>query len=148
MPLWPVAAASAALLLLAAKAHGRQVRVERERAGYDHVVFGGDNPPHVEALWARDRRRYWTFVPPAAVALAGAAWLARPGDWGLALVAALLWAPTMGFVFAGLRSLAEFGRVEPRKDEAWARRAQRGSAAWWAAVALAAAATVSLLALR
>lgn len=78
--------------LLAAKAHGRQVRLERERAGHHEVTFGsGANHPFVEALWRRDRVAFWTIAPLCAIgfalllfvgARAGAwAWLAIP--WGM-----------------------------------------------------------------
>lgn len=116
MPLWLGALLGVPAVLVAAKAHGRQVRLEREAAGYHSVQFGGDNPEFVERLWRRDRVRFWGFVPPAALVLGGVAWAAT-GGWPLALVAALLWAPTAGFFFAGLRSFA-------------AQRG-RGGVAWW-----------------
>ncbi|HVM45143.1 MAG TPA: hypothetical protein VM582_04340 [Candidatus Thermoplasmatota archaeon] len=125
MPVWLGALAGVAALLAAAKAHGRQVRLEREAAGYRSVVFGGDNPPFVERLWRRDRLRYWGFVPPFALA-GGAAAYAAAGAWPLALVAALLWAPTLGFFFAGLWS---FGAQRGRGGVGW----------WLLAAALAAA---------
>lgn len=52
---------------VAAKTHGRQIR--RERSGYTHAVFGGDNPPFVAALWRRDRRRLWTTAAATALTM-------------------------------------------------------------------------------
>ena len=116
MPAWLGALVGVPALLAAAKAHGRQVRLEREAAGYHSVEFGGSNPEFVEKLWRRDRIRFWTFVPVAAIALGGAAWLVSQ-MWATALVAALLWAPIAGFFYAGLRS--------------YAAQRGRGGLAWW-----------------
>lgn len=124
-------ALSVGLLLLAAKSHGRQIRVERERAGFFEVSFGraAANPPWVEALWRGDRWRFWTVFPLAAVALAtllvtrsGEADAALPFEsdafapplWALLLVATLLWAPVASFTFCGLWSYARLLRL--RRD--------------------------------
>lgn len=117
--------------LVAAKAHGRQVRLERERAGIFEVVFGGDNPPFVEALWRRDRVRYWTAFPLFLAASGALLWLA----WGAGahLLAAFAWAAVGAFTLAGLRHAA-----------AWSGEARRGTAAWWALVALSALALAAL----
>jgi len=56
---------SVAVFLLAAKAHGRQIRLERELEGYHEVVFDGTNPPFVETLWREDRAVYWMLFPIA-----------------------------------------------------------------------------------
>lgn len=56
---------------MAAKAHGRQVRLRREAEGVHAVDFRGTNPPVVEALWRRDRVGYWSVAVAAA-----AGWLA------------------------------------------------------------------------
>jgi len=131
VPAWLGALLGVPALLAAAKAHGRQVRLEREAAGYHEVRFGGENPPFVEALWRRDRVRFWGFVPVAAAALGGGAWLLTR-SWALALVAALLWAPVLGFGFAGLRS--------------YAAQRGRGGVGWWLlAAALATASVASAL---
>lgn len=142
VPFLLVPAASVALLLVAAKAHGRQVRLERERAGYHEVVFGGENPPFVEALWRRDRVGYWSVVPVAAVLLGAAAWRAGAGP-GFLLTAVLLWAPTVGFVALGLASLGRLLRGKEGEEE-WRRAALRGSAGWWGGVGLAALAVAAL----
>lgn len=151
---WGLATASVALLLLAAKAHGRQVRLEREVAGYERVTFGGENPPFVVALWRRDRRRFWTIAPLAALVLApAAAVLGGPaslgGGAGLATLAAALWAPVAAFAVCGLLSLRGFreaAKAAPPKRSAWARAAARASGAWWAGVAAGAAAVAAALA--
>lgn len=124
LPFALAAAASLALLLVAAKAHGRQVRLEREREGHHEVVFGGENAPFVVALWRRDRIRFWSVAIVAALAAGGlCAWL-RPG-LGWTLLAVLLWAPVAGFAAAGLASLRRLlgdavplppRNAEPRKD--------------------------------
>ena len=67
----------AAWILLAAKAHGRQVRLEREQQGVFHVEFGGRNPEAVERVWATDRRVFWPAFAALALgtlALAALAW--------------------------------------------------------------------------
>lgn len=127
MPAWLGAILGVPALLLAAKAHGRQVRLEREAAGYHSAVFGGENPAFVEGLWRRDRIRFWSFVPLAALALGAAIWFLRP-DLVATLVAALLWAPIAGFFFAGLWT--------------WAARRGEGGAWWWLAAACATGASV------
>lgn len=128
---------SVALLLVSAKAHGRQVRLERELEGHHEVVFGGENPPFVTALWRRDRRAYWTLVPLAAAGAAGASlWLPMPLAW--TLLAVLLWAPILGFAAVGLASLARLRKAMKKKEAsaAWRAAAARGSAAWWGAAGL------------
>jgi hypothetical protein len=128
--------ASVALVLVSAKAHGRQLRLEREWAGFEHVEFGATNPPWVEALWRRDRVRFWTIVPLAAAAMLGhalASPLAHPAalkGWGALFAAA--WAPAVGFVALALASLARLRRATRGSGErpAWRAAAARGSAAW------------------
>jgi hypothetical protein len=59
-----------ALLLAAAKAHGRQMRMERLAQGYAIAGFQrGVNPPWVEARWAWEWRWFWMLYPLWAVAL-------------------------------------------------------------------------------
>lgn len=134
---------SLAALGAAAKAHGRQIRLERERAGYTRVVFGGDNPAFVVALWRRDRVRLWSVA--AAVALAATALhLAHLGPLrgGLGTAQALLLAPMLaGFVVSGLASWAALLRTSA-VDPSFTRRSLPGSAAWWTLVLALAAATV------
>lgn len=122
MTTWPVAGASVALLIAAAKAHGRQLRVERELQGHAHVVIGGSNDPWAEALWERDRTRFWTFAPAASLGLALAAGWRWPGE-GLVLATAMaLLGPVCAFVAAGLLSAGRFARASHAPHAAEARR--------------------------
>lgn len=136
MPLWAAVLASAALVLAAAKAHGRQVRLEREQKGVFHVDFRRSNPAVVEAIWRRDRLTFWPAL--AVLAVAGAASVLARGVplWHLAF--AVAWAFAAAFIVAGLASWARMaGRREGPLP--WRQRARRGSVAWWVAVAAAAA---------
>lgn len=144
-PVLAVLILSLATMLLAAKAHGRQLRLEREQMGIHHVEFGGTNPPEVEALWRRDRRRFWPTTAVAFLALAAWAYAAdlgapAPALWrsdptfGGSLLVLPLWAMTVGFVATGLRSLAAL------RDAA----GRRASYAWWGGVAAACALVVGL----
>jgi hypothetical protein len=92
------------LFVAAAAWHGRQLRLEREQAGYMQVTFGrGDNPPFVEALWRAERIRFWSLaLVLAAGAIATA--IVRKRDYGLTAVAAGLWAPSISFVIFGIAS--------------------------------------------
>src|SRR5687767_7814613 len=152
MPFWIAAIASALLFLAAAKTHGRQLRLEREQRGYRDVRFGtGTNPPWVEALWRRDRIRFWTttglLMLTATLLTIGPALLPRSGaleagDWGLALTAALVWAPTTAFLALAILSRARLARdadtdaAIPPADPNWRRSATRGTLFWFATDAL------------
>ena len=163
MPILPSLGVSVALFLLAAKTHGRQLRIERELEGYMEVDFRKENPPWVEALWRADRIRFWSLAPLLALVLAGAALVGyRPSgqgpDWGWALVEGLLWAPSLAFLFNGVWSLVRFeaalqkpAGAEPRRHAVrrergpWLLRAQLGTLGYWAGT-LALAAAAGLLA--
>ena len=131
----PVSVAAVALILAAAKAHGRQLRLERESHGFMSVDFRRDNAPWVEALWRRDRLGFW----PAFVVLAvgSSVWLrpdlSRLADWG---PVALAWACAFAaaFTLMGLWSLARFLR-SGRGEAEWRRSAEMGSLGWWTLVA-------------
>src|SRR5690349_19131953 len=120
-----------ALILLAAKAHGRQIRLEREAKGVFSVDFRAQNPPEVEAIWRRDRRTFW----PAAVVVATAGIVftvllaLRPLDLVEGIGVSLALGFAAGFVVAGLASWFRLGR------SGWA------SVGWWLAVAAAATLT-------
>ena len=141
---------SVVTFLVAAKTHGRQVRLERERAGHTRVVFGGENPPFVEALWKRDRIRFWStaalvFALGAVLVLAG---LPRPlGGGTLGAAWTMLFLPLVtAFVVCGSASLAGFlatRAVDPR----FTSETLPGSAAWWSLV-LAGLSTTLVLAFR
>ena len=93
---------AAAVFLLAAKLHGRQLRLERERAGYPEASFrrGADNAPFVVALWRRERYIVWGTT----AACAGVAALVRPDvPWPVAFVLAPM---TIGFAIGGVLSFA------------------------------------------
>lgn len=138
-------AASVVTMLLAAKAHGRQVRLEREAAGHFSVTFGGRNAPFVEALWRRDRVRVWGVAGASLAVLA--AWLvagdarlvwlprlfAEDRSFGGSLLVVPFWVMTVAFVVAGLLSRRSLARSTRERDA-------RG---WWLAVALGAAVTLA-----
>jgi hypothetical protein len=144
---WGAAVATLALVLVAAKAHGRQIRLEREAHGHMHVDFRRDNHPWVEALWRRDRRGFWglyaalaaavllLFFPrsPSTTSAAGWGWLA------LALAGAF----AACFTAMGLWSLVRLAR-DGAGASAWRRRAIRASFGWWSAVAALAGITAAL----
>lgn len=112
-----------AWILLAAKAHGRQIRLEREAKGVMSVDFRGSNPPEVVALWRRDRLVFWPTMVGLSLALVAVGLVL--GDVELA-VAGVPMAFAMSFVVAGLASWSRLG------GGGWA------SFGWWTAVAVAA----------
>jgi len=140
MAWWLTVPATAAWVLLCAKAHGRQVRLEREQQGVFAVDFRGRNPDAVERIWRADRRVFWPAF--AALAAAGALLVLftalRPADLAWGFAAAASWAFALAFVVAGL---ASWWRMARRKQGPgpWRRRAILGSVGWWLAVAAAAA---------
>jgi hypothetical protein len=127
--------ASAVLFLLAAKAHGRELRLEREAAGVPHVVFGGQNPPMVESLWRSERARFWVATPILAAGLAALV-LARGAGAGRVSLAALAWAPSISFTALGMWSFVRAGGLT--------RGEVAGSVGWWSLVAAATVATAVL----
>lgn len=142
VPLWLALASLAAWVVAAAKAHGRQVRVEREQQGVFHVDFGGQNPASVERIWRQDRRLFWPCFALLAVLLAGVALL--DGDPVLAALSVPA-AFAFAFMAAGAASWIRMGRRR-KGPLPWRRRAWWGSVAWWSlALALAA---LSVWALR
>jgi hypothetical protein len=157
--------ASVALFVLSAKAHGRELRLERELAGHWSVTFGAPNHPWVEALWRAERLRFWGFTLTlvallvAADALRALPWL-READgarrWGRLALAALLWAPSISFIVSGVWALGRVlsmarsgaGDAGPAAaSAAWMAAATWGSFAWWASV-LALAIAVAFSGLR
>ena len=167
---WLVLVASVALFISAAKSHGRQVRLERELEGHTQVTFGAPNHPWVEALWRKDRVRFWSAYPAVLALALGYGLAARraglplpfpgaaPGAraWGLVLLIGLLWAPVVAFVTAGMFSLVRLNgalgqssaeKVGLATRAEWAATAMQGSAGWWA-LTLALAIAVAVLAAR
>src|SRR5262245_59021311 len=119
---------SVALFLLAAKAHGRELRMEREAAGFHRIVFGSpDMPPFVAELWQRERIYFWASTLALAL-LAGVSLVRMDAPKGLTALAILTWAPSVSFAGLGLYSLARKGFPS---DGAV------GSAGWWSAVLVA-----------
>jgi hypothetical protein len=120
-------AASFTTFLLAAKAHGRELRLERVVAGIQQVSFGGDNPAFVDALWTTERLRFWVATPILSLILAVVLAIVGSSRHTIAF-ASLLWAPSVVFMVLGLASIARAGGLE----RAWL----GGSFAWWSLVLL------------
>lgn len=89
----------AVLFLVAAKLHGRELRLEREARGIREVSFGrgAKNDPFVVALWRRERYIFWPIAAVCALALA----LATSLTWPLTYV---LLPGIAGFVVGGTAS--------------------------------------------
>jgi hypothetical protein len=144
---------SVVTFVLAAKAHGQQIRLERELAGYHHVVFGGSNPAFVEALWRADRVRYWSTAVGLALGVLALSALTRAQGWGWPFLGggggAVAWlvvcgAPVVAFLTCGLWSLTRFlhavsAKLEGTVDAEWVRDSLQGSAWWFTAAVLATA---------
>jgi hypothetical protein len=124
-----------ALLLAAAKAHGRQMRMERLARGHAIAGFArGVNPPWVEARWAWERRLFWGLYP----ALLGLCTGLLGWTWPLPLEVFSLDLSLMGLLAWG--RLERDWRADPagitgRQGAGWMGMVRRESAAWWALVA-------------
>jgi hypothetical protein len=129
------AAAALALVLAAAKAHGRQLRLEREQAGHA-AGFRGPNDPFVETLWRNDRIGFWTLA--LALGAAGVLWSLAAGGlgsnafWGR-LPLTLCWALAGAFFVMGVQSL---WRLADKDAKGWESHAIGTSFLWWTLVAL------------
>ena len=135
---WLATLATVALVLAAAKAHGRQIRLEREQQGFFEVDFRKANPPPVEAIWRTDRRIFWPVF--AVLALLAGYWAFNAivaADLGFAALL-LAWGFAAAFTVAGLASWWRSARREGG-EPTWHRAAFRGSLGWWSLVAMAAA---------
>ena len=99
-------AIGAVVFLVAAKLHGRALRLEREQQGIMNVTFGpgSNNPPFVVALWRRERYIFW----PTAVVLAFVVPLVVPLHWVLTRV---LIPMTIGFVVGTVLSASRRARA-------------------------------------
>ncbi len=145
------------LLYLTAKAHGRQIRLEREFEGYMEVDFMKENPPWVEALWRKDRRRFWPTFAVATVVLSATGLLVLPGRFGTepfgnpflgaVLLTGFLWPIVIAFTSNGIQSALRLRTTLSRetsighqrasvhrKEGPWARSALRGTLEYWGSV--------------
>jgi hypothetical protein len=120
-------AASLTTFILAAKAHGRELRLERVAAGIQQVTFGGDNPAFVDALWTAERLRFWVATPILSLILIVVLVLAGASRSTIAF-ASLLWAPSVVFSVLGIWSIVRAGALE--------RAGLGGSLAWWSLVVI------------
>lgn len=139
------------LFLASAKAHGRQLRLEREKAGYMRVTFGGKNPAFVEGLWRQERRLFWSLTGAAAafafayaIAVIRFGWHVALEDasgsapWWLLPLGLAIWPMTLGFTLTGLISITRLWaalRSGTLPAAGWAAAAWRGTAGWWGLVA-------------
>jgi hypothetical protein len=151
-------AGSLGLFLASAKAHGRQLRLEREKAGYFEVVFGGKNPAFVEGLWKQERLLFWSLAGavcafalayavaarrfgwdiPFCAAASGLGASAAPPWWLLPLWA-FVWPFCLAFILTGILSgwRLRMALVSgPPADSAWLAAARLGSLGWWSCVAV------------
>jgi hypothetical protein len=144
-----VLALGAVTFLVAAKAHGRQLRVERELAGYWHVTFGAQNPAFVETLWRRERLIYWSLAVLVALGTIGFRLLAPRFAWTLPVEGGRAGSSLAGVVFlhvlvpmivafvvTGLLSVARFAAAPPSDaarahPQNWLSHAVWASAGWW-----------------
>jgi hypothetical protein len=124
----------AALFLLAAKSHGRELRLEREAAGFSRIVFGApDNPAFVEALWQRERMYFWTVSALLALGAVAMRFAMNEVPHRVTALAFVAWVPAAAFLGLGLGSLARKG-VSPETFG--------GSILWWSLTLLAFVASV------
>jgi len=123
MRLTSLIVASLILFVIAAKSHGRELRLEREAAGVTHVVFGGQNPPLVESLWRAERVRFAIVAPLLVLLFAVGLWLYGSGVVKTVL-GALAFGPALAFLSLGVASFVRAG--------AFGRGQVGGSLAWWA----------------
>jgi hypothetical protein len=142
--------ASVVAFLLAAKAHGRQIRLERELEGHHRVVFGGTNPPYVEALWRADRVRYWSIAAGVAMTVLGLYALSRAQGWrwpfmhggGGSVTWLVMWGSMVAaFITCGLWSLVRFLNAPSAKlagtvNAEWFSESLQGSAWWFTAAVM------------
>ena len=153
---WTTLGTSILLFFVAAKSHGRQLRLEREVAGYDHVVFGGNNPQFVEDLWRKDRVQYWRLF--AVLMILSIAVTVSLHSWDF-LILSCIWTFAAAFTVVGISSFVRFkkslkipyqpseGLTDPRSKPDWEKQAVRGSLGWWFAV-VALSSLIGILALR
>ncbi len=123
---WIVGAVSVVLFLVAAKAHGRELRLEREAHGIASVDFRAVTPD-VQARWSAERVRFWSFFVPLALGLVVLALRLELGRVN-GVVSALAWAGAASFAVTGMWAIGR--RLALGAPAAWP-----GSLGWWMAVA-------------
>ena len=133
MTSWISIAVSMAAFLAAAKAHGRQIRLERELAGIFEVVFGGKNSPFVTTLWRRDRIILWTTAVAVLALFVAYVSVRHRARWEY-LPLSFLWPITSGFFTAGLtglvRTVSAYRKSAPQHNAGFP-PAFSGSLGWW-----------------
>ncbi|MFO1535275.1 MAG: hypothetical protein ABR586_06380 [Thermoplasmatota archaeon] len=129
------AVVAVALVLAAAKAHGRQLRLERTQAGYPDADFRGANAAWVEALWRQDRVRFWSLFAALAPLTVVAAYVVQwsPVPFWVRAALVLAWAMAACFTAMGVWSL---WRLAERDSAGWRSHAIGSSFLWWTLVAL------------
>jgi hypothetical protein len=122
---WMVSVVSAVLFLVAAKAHGRELRLEREAHGIELASFRSASPA-VQALWSAERARFWSFFVPLAIGLVALSFRLDLGHVNGAL-SALAWAGAGAYLASGVWAIGR--RAVLGGASAW-----EGSLGWWMAV--------------
>lgn len=133
---WAILALSFGLFLLAAKAHGRELRLERVAHGFEEVDFRA-LPPGVQAIWQAERVRFWPAFAVLATVFAVLAWMYAPIGRGFAVPSAIAFAGALAFAICGV--LAMFRRAQLEGAHEWP-----GSIAWWSATLVIAIAIVAI----
>jgi hypothetical protein len=122
-------ALSALMFLAAAKTHGRQLRLERERHGYFQIRFGGVNPPFVEALWRSERIRFGLATAILTLGLLLALFFSGAlHGLGTVALSGFLWAPSLAFLFCSALSAVRL--LSPGREAAGL---DFGGIGWWTA---------------
>jgi hypothetical protein len=131
------------LFFASAKAHGRQLRLEREFEGHYSVEFGGKNHAWVEALWKAERFRFWGLTVVCEIGLLVVGVISHSASWKLGLVA-IGWIPSLAFTVTGglsLWRLLQAMKLRNRNASTaqslrpnWVVNAMIGSAGWWVLV--------------
>lgn len=98
--------------VVAATGHGRQLRAERESHGFHQMDPQSGWPEPLHVIWRADRTALQVGTIAAAVVGVGAA-VATGGGLKGALLALLLWAPTLGFAIAAGASVLRGPATSP-----------------------------------
>jgi len=130
--------------LVAAKAHGRQLRLERELAGFFNVTFRARNPDWVEAFWSRERLFFWILAAVLFAITIGIrtlasrfdvpfaeVWLAASPSWAGALVLHVILPLVGAFMGTGLVSFARAALSSRAFEANQVNTVLWGSLFWW-----------------